>query len=811
MVFGGVPGSPPDPFLIGLSALNLLSAAAESRPLVCVIDDAHWLDGASAWTLAFVGRRLRGDRVALLFATRQSREELLGVPEITIGGLRPEDAHDLLRSTARFFVDEAVRERIVAETRGIPMALLELSRGLTTTQIAGGFGFLVGEASPGRVETYLERCLQLLPDESRRLLVLAAAEPLGDALLLWRAADGAGVPAAAADAAEAGGLVSIGSRVIFRHPLVRAVVYRSASAQERRAAHLALARATYSHADPDRRAWHLGAATAGPDEAVALELESSAGQARRRAGLAAAAAFFERSAAVSVDTDRRTDRALAGAQASILAGDVDTTLGLLATAEAGALDELQAARVERCRAEVALSQGHGDDATLRLLQTARKLEPLDPRLSRDTYLDAWSAAISSGFEPTGRFSLDAACPPAAPGAPSGADVLLDGLSLVLTDGHRAAAPLLRQAAVGFAGQGMAVDELLRWGWIAAVGALYVWDYESCIDIAGRAADMAREAGALPALGLSLNVMGQARAIAGDLEAAASLIGEAEAVTRATGTHVGRSSALYLAACSGDEGRVKSLIDSTGGHDSVRGGESSIGFGSLAEALVMNGRGRHGDAVKPARDASGDRHPLVATRGLTELVEGAVLSGEVGLARDTVERLFAGVDAGGGEWARGVEARSRALLAEADEAEELYREAIELLGRTRLRPELARAHLLYGEWLRRQDRRPDARVQLRAAHEQFMAVGMEAFVERSRAGLATIGERVRKHAAETDDELTAQERQIATLAREGLSNPEIAGRLFLSPRTIEWHLGKVFTKLGISSRRKLVDALPAPET
>jgi DNA-binding CsgD family transcriptional regulator len=814
VVFGLSSGSAPDPFLIGLAVLSLLCEAAEHCPLLCVIDDAHWLDRASARTLAFVGRRLLAEPVGLVFAAREPGEELRALPELEIRGLRTDDARELLRSAVQHLLDERVRDRIVAETRGNPLALLELPHGLTPAQLAGGFGLLGAQALRGRIEKSFEQRLQALPADSRRLLLLASAEPLGDPLLLWRAADSEGVPAAAADPAEADGLLSIGGRVTFRHPLVRSAVYRSASAPKRRAAHLALAAATDGNADPDRRAWHLAAAVTGPDEAVAEELERSAGRAQARGGLAAAAAFLERSVALSIEPSRRTGRALVGAQAGLRAGDFETALGLLAAAEAGPLDELQRARLDLLRAEAAFSQSHGSDAPPLLLRAARKLERLDAELARETYLDAWSAGLFAGrFAGEGSLTdvsrearrAGAQVEPVRPSS-----LLLEGLSLLLTEGRAAATPVLQRAAASFAGDGASPEELLRWGWVATIAAVVVWDYDSCLAVATRGVELARESGALTVLAVALNIMAQAVAMSGEYARAALLISEADAVTEATGTHVLHYGALYLAAYQGREADVEELADSTL-RDAAAGGQgNAVGFASLARAAVANGRGCYHDALAPAQDASDDMPELVVSMwALIELVEAAARSGETELAQSALERLAARNDLGSNDWARGIEARSRALLADGEDADALYREAIERLGRTRLRPELARAHLVYGEWLRRENRRVDARTQLRIAHELLSAIGMEAFAERARIELLATGEKVRKRTVETRNELTAQELQIALLAREGLSNPEIGSRLFLSPRTVEWHLRKVFMKLDISSRRDLVKALPQP--
>jgi DNA-binding CsgD family transcriptional regulator len=816
IVFGISTGPPPDPFLIGLAVLSLLCQAGEERAVVCLIDDAQWLDRASGRTLAFVARRLLADPVGLVFAAREPGEELARLPELEIRGLRNEDARALLHSAGQSLIDERVRDRLVAETRGNPLALLELPRGLTPTQLAGGFGLLGPQALSGRIEESFGQRLQALPRDSRRLLLLAAAEPLGDPLLLWRAADETGVPATAAAAAEDDGLLSIGSRVTFRHPLVRSAVYSSALREDRLAAHLALAAATDRERDPDRRAWHMGAAASRPDEVVAEELERSAGRAQARGGLAAAAAFLARSVALSIDPARRTLRALAATEAGLRAGDFEAALGMLATAEAGSLSELESARVDLLRAEAAFSQSHGSDAPPLLLRAAKTLEPLDRQLARQTYLDAWSAALFAGrFASAGsvyEISREARRAPPAADAPRPFDLLLDGFALLLTDGRSVAVPVLQRAAKAFASDSAATEEVLRWGWLATIAAVVVWDYESCVGVASRGVQLARDSGALTVLAVALNIMAQAVALGGEFTRAAQLISEADAVTEATGTQILPYGALYLGGYRGREAEISRLADDTVRAATAAGQGNAMGFASLAQAVISNGRGRYREALAPAQDASADIPELVVPMwGLIELVEAGARSGEIELAQSAVDRLAERNDLSANDWGLGVEARSRALLAVGDAAEALYREAIDRLERTRLRPELARAHLLYGEWLRRENRRVDARAQLRTALEMLTAIGMELFAERARTELLATGERVRKRTPETRDDLTAQERQIAMLAREGLSNPEIGGRLFLSPRTVEWHLRKVFTKLGISSRMELVKALPDTES
>jgi DNA-binding CsgD family transcriptional regulator len=806
-------GAASDRFLVALAALSLLSEVAAERPLLCLVDDA--LDAASAQVLGFVARRLLAESVAIVFAVRDPSDEgeLVGLPELALGGLAEEDARALLATVIPGRLDGRARDRLVAETRGNPLAILELPRGLAETQLPGLFGLEGARALPGRIEESFLRRLQALPGDARLLLLVAAAEPIDDPLLVWRAADRLGIRPSAA--AEAEGLVTVGERVTFLHPLVRSAVYRSARVRERRAVHLALAEVTDAEADADRRAWHLAAAVPGPDEQVAAELERSAGRAQARGGLAAAAAFLRRSVALTRDPARRVARALAAAQASLHAGAFAPALGLLAAAEAGAPNELQRARVELLHAEVAYAQNRGSDAPLLLLRAARTLEPLDVQLSRDTYLDAWSAALFAGRLASAGSLLDVsravrtAPEPAHPPRPC--DLLLDGFAMVFTEGRPAAGPVLQRAATAFAGSEVSVEEVLRWGWLATAAAVFVWDYDTCLAVSIRGVQLARDSGALEVLVVAVNVLGQAVALGGDFPGAALLIAEADAVTEATGARVAPYGALVLAALRGQEAEASKLIGATI-KDATAGGQgTAVQYAYWAKAVVMNGLGRYEEALAAAIEASDDTPELfVSMWSLSELIEAATRTGNTELAARALTRLGEHTGDSDAEWALGIEARSRALLSEGEAAQDLYRQAIDRLSRTRLRPELARAHLLYGEWLRREGRRVDARDQLRTAHEAFAAIGMEAFAERSRRELVATGEKVRKRTVETREELTAQEEQIARLARDGLSNPEIGARLFLSPRTVEWHLRKVFTKLGISSRMGLHDALPSPD-
>jgi DNA-binding CsgD family transcriptional regulator len=815
IVFGLAEGPAPDRFLVGLAVLSLLSEAAEQHPLLCVVDDAQWLDRTSALTLAFVARRLLAEPVGIVFAAREPGEELRHLPQLEVNGLVNGDARALLSSAVQFALDGPVRDRILAETRGNPLALLELPRGLTPTQLAGGFGMPEARDLSRRIEKSYVRRLETLPETARRLLLIAAAEPVGDPLLLQRACERLGIKLSALD--ETDGWLALEERVTFPHPLARSAVYRSAGGPERRAAHLALAEVTDRDAEPDRRAWHLAGATAGPDEEVARELERSAGRAQARGGLAAAAAFLQRAVALTGNPARRADRALAAAQASLGAGAFDVARRLLAAAEAGPLDELGRARVDLLLAEVAFAQNRGGDAPLLLLQAARKLETLDVRLSRNTYLDAWAAGVFAGrLAGLGGSLRDvsraAASAPAPPDPPLPSDLLLDGLARVFTDGRPAAAPALRRAVAAFASTEVSVEEVLRWGWLASRAANLVWDYDRCLEIGTSAVELARDSGALEVLAVADNACGQAAAFGGDFASAALLIAEVDAVKEATGTRIAPHAALALAGIRGREAEASELIDGIVRQATAGGQGTALQYARWANSVLMNGLGRYESALAAAVEASEHTPELhIASWALSELIEAATRIDHTDLAYDALTRLGEHVKGCDADWALGIHARSRALLSEGEAAERSYREAIDRLGRTRLRPDLARAHLLYGEWLRRENRRVDARAQLRAAYDLCVTIGMEAFAERARGELLATGGKVRKRTAETRDELTPQELQIARLARDGLSNPEIGARLFLSPRTVEWHLRKVFSKLEIRSRQELPRALPSSES
>jgi DNA-binding CsgD family transcriptional regulator len=801
-------GPPPDRFLVGLAVLGLLSEVAGERPLICVVDDEQWLDQASAQALGFAARRLAADPVGLVFAARDPGPELAGLPELVIDGLADDDARALLEAALPGPLDARVADLIVAETRGNPLALLELPRGLTPAELAGGFGLPGAAPLTGRIEDSFLRQLEALPEQTRRLVQLAAADPSGDRSLVWRAAGRLGIPADAAALATEAGLAEFGARVRFRHPLVRSAVYRSASLPDRKQLHAALAAVTDPQADPDRRAWHRAQAAAGPDEDVAAELERSAGRAQARGGLAAAAAFLQRAVALTVDPARRAERALAAAQASFQAGAFDAALALLATAEdqgSGSLDEFQRVRVDLLRGYVAFTSGLGSDAPPLLLKAARRLELFDLELARETYLTAWGAAVFAGGDHLLEICRAVRALPPPPGAPRPLDLLLGGLAVLMTDGRAAATPMLQRAARVLAG--IPVEDVLRWGWMTTAASNAVWDDDSTRAISARQVQVVRDAGALAQLPMPLVALGVATIWSGDFAGAAALIAEADSVAAVTGSGIAPYTTLRLLALQGREAEASALIASMIEQATAGGQGLAATSAYWAAAVLYNGLAHYPEAAAAARQATSNTfEPWISMWALPELVEAAARGGDVELARDAAERLAVTTRSSGTDWALGIEARCRALLSDGATADGLYREAIDRLSRTRLRPELARAHLLYGEWLRREGRRVDAREQLRAAHGMLAAIGMEAFAERSRRELIATGGTARKRRVETRDQLTPQEEQISRLARDGLSNPQIGAQLFLSARTVEWHLRKVYTKLGVGSRHELKAAL-----
>jgi DNA-binding CsgD family transcriptional regulator len=807
VAFGRSAGQAPNPFFVGLAALGLISEAAEQQPLLCVVDDAQWLDGASTRAVALIARRLLAERVGLIFATRSVSNGLARFPELHVGPLGRRDARALLESVLPARLDESVLERIVAETGGNPLALLELPRGLSPAQLAGGLGLTAALPLSAGIEESFRRRLERLPRDARQLLLLAAADPVGDPTLLWRAAQELDVGETAANAAESAGLLTLNGAATFRHPLVRSAVYGSAAPSERREVHRALANATDPQLDPDRRAWHRAQAASIPDEDVAEDLERSAAQAQARGGYAAAAAFLERAVELSPEPSGRARRALAAAQAKFQAGGLDEARGLLATAESSTADDRRVrGEVQRLRAEIAFASRRGSDATPRLLAVAQQLESVDPRLARATYLEALAAAMFVGrlARDVGAIDVSRAAlagPPMPPSArPS--DLLLQGLAVKFTEGHTAGAPLLKEALSAFQSEAVLPAEEARWLWLASWIGLDLWDDASWMALSTRQLDLVRQTGEVSALPLVLSFRSGVYAYLGDLRAAALLEEELRAAIEATGIAAVPYGRLTIAALRGDVAGFSELVRTVVGEAEARGEGLALTVTEFLSGTLYNGLGRYEDALVAVGPSERFSTEGAAIWAFTELIEAAVRLGRPEHARSAFEHVEETTRAAGTDWALGIEARSRALLSDGADAEELYKEAIARLGRTTIRVQLARAHLLYGEWLRRERRRVDARAELRTAYELFRDFGVDGFAERARLELEATGEHARKRSADTLGQLTPQELQIARLAAEGHTNKEIATRLFISASTVEYHLRKAFRKLGVTSRTQL---------
>nr|WP_221375062.1 LuxR family transcriptional regulator [Actinoplanes polyasparticus] len=804
VVFGYSAGSSPDRLLLGVAVLSLLAAVSEGRPLLCLIDDAQWLDETSVQTLTFVARRLLAERVGVVFAIRQSAagRAWRGLPDLVISGLSGDDARALLEAAVPGRLDERVRDRIVAETRGNPLALLELPRGLTAAELAGGFGRPDARPLASKIEQSFALRVGSLPAATRKLLLTAAAEPLGDAGLLRDAATLLGLPMSAVAPAEKAGLIEVGSRVRFRHPLVRTAVYRVAAPHERREVHGALGEATDPIADPDRRAWHRAHAADDADEGLAADLVGSAERAQLRGGIAAAAEFLRRATELTPDPSARARRALAAAQAELSCGAFEVASKLLLTAE-GPADERHLARVNLLRAQIAFASGHDMTAPRLLLEAARRLEPLDLELARDTYRDALGAALlaggmadGAGLDEVARAVLAAPVPlHRRPG-----DLLLTSLAVLWTEGYVAAVPLAQEALRAFR---VEEESDQPWLWLAVVTSAMMFDEQTWAVLNHRHVRAARALGDLSVLPLTLNSLVCLQMFRGERAAAAAVVAEIHAIGDATAVALAPYGSLTMAAFKGDEGVATPLIEATTADVVARGEDTAVMVIHWTRAVLLNGVARYQEALSAARAAI--EHPNesgVWYWSHAELIEAALRADQPELATEAYGNLAPRLNAAGTDWALGVLARCTALLRTGPEAEACFRQAIDHLGRTRLRMELARAHLLYGEWLRRENRRRDARGHLRTAHDMLTAAGADAFAERARHELAAAGEAVAGPVAWAADSLTVQEAHIATLAGSGMTNAEIGAQLFLSQHTVEWHLRKVFTKLGISSRKQL---------
>jgi len=808
VAFGTAEGVAPERFLVGLAVLNLMAEAARERPLLCLVDDAQWLDRASALVLAFVARRLSMDSILLVVATRETRDEFTGIAQLELGALSDAHARELLIASVPGPLDSRVRDVIVAEAHGNPFALLELPRMLTPTRLAGGYGVLDAAGGSSAVEQGIRDQAAALPDDARQLVLLAAADPEGEPLLLWRAARLLGIGAEAAAAAQEAGMLRVGTRVTFRHPLLRSTVYRAAPLERRREAHRALAAAIDPESQPDLRAWHRAQAAVGPDETVADELQSAAGRARARGGAAASAAFLERAAQLTLDPLLRAERQLGAAEAKLDAGGIEAAELLVAAAEAGSLDKAQSARATLLRGHAAFARSFGRDAPPLLLRAARQFEIIDDRRARETFLEAFSAALLAGRLAVGAGvsevaeAVRAAVPLPDEAGPS--DLLLEGFARFVADGPGAGSPLLRAALAQYqACWDIPMGESLRWLWLAGHAAGLVWDYDAWDECSARLLRDARAAGALAVMPVALSTRAGTLLFAGALEDASALAAEEAVIEDVVGSRIAPYGTLGYAAFAGQEARALEL-STTGRRDAEARGEGvGVNFVDWAMALLYNGVGRYAHALEAARRAAeDDTVQRFRNWGLVELVEAATRSGHPREAADALVRLERVCSPESSSWAAGVLARSRALAGSGEAADDLYRRAITCLEDTRLRPDLARARLVYGEWLRRERRVREARSLLRSAHAEFADMGMTGFAERARAELAAAGEHASRSEARRGPELTAQQTQICRLVAEGAGNAEIAARLFISVRTVEYHLSKLFRKLKVTSRTQL---------
>lgn len=821
--FGVEAGGAPDRFLIALAALGLLADTAKQQPLICLIDDEQWLDRASAQALAFVARRLGEESVGLIFATQVTTDELAGLPELHLEGLGNADAHTLLDWALTAPLDPLIREQIVTESRGNPLALLELPRGMTPAQLAGGFGLATVMPISERLEHSFTRRFAALPSATKKILRLAAADPVGEPSVRWKAAARLGLDPEAATPAIEAGLIDFGTRVQFRHPLIRGVVCRSASVVEKQVVHRALAEVTDPRLDPDRRAWHRAEAAAGPDEAVAAELEGSADRALARGGVAAAAAFLERAAMLTPEADRRAARMLAAAKAKRDAGALDAALGLLVRVEAGPHDALQTAEVEYLRGEIAFDQLRVREAARLLQSAAGRFERVCAESSREVRLRALDAAmwLAGPDGPDTSSILETAAAalagPQAPRAPRALDVLLDAFVLRYTEGYAPAAPLLNRAIDMLLAADVDADHPDSWlpvtrSKISATLAAEVWDADSWHALALRETQFARKTGAPIHLQFALHYLAWTLLLRGEFGKAASVIDEDCAAAAATGNRPLWFGGLLLAAWRGQHDKACELIEKTAASAKAEGICRVADFAAYARSVLDNGFGRHADALAAVKPVFDHDHAGFGALVVPELVEAASRTGDVELLAAARDWIAIRTEATPTPWALGIESRIGALLSEGDVADGLYRRSLEHLGRTQVGLERARGHLIYGEWLRRNNKRVDARAQLRVAEEMFSAMGADGFADRARRELLATGESARKRSAKTGEDgvsLTPQELQVAQLAREGLSNNEIGVQLFISPRTVQYHLRKVFAKLDIRSRGELAHVMPGP--
>jgi DNA-binding CsgD family transcriptional regulator len=803
-------GGTPDRLLVGLALLTLLGEAARDRPVVCIVDDAQWVDAASLDAIGFVARRLLADPIAIFFAARQlgAEHQLSGLPELELGGLEDADARALLREMVPGRLDERAREVLLAESGGNPLALLELHKALNPEELAGGYGLAQAASRISRISSSFERRLNELPSETVLLMLIAAADAAARSDWLWAAAERLGLDASVAQPAEDAGLITVFDGLRFRHPLIRSAVYRTAPIAARHRVHAALAQVITGSAADEHRAWHRAKAAPRPDEQIATELLRASERAGARGGVAAAAAFLALSADLTSDAELRVQRRLKAANAKLDAGAPAAASELMVSISAENDSEHVGARIALLRAKLAFAINRGRDAPPLLLAAAERLSRLDPLLSRETYLAALMAAMNVGRLPADERSMARSIAEAARSAPPAAeppravDLLLDGLVVRLTDGYAAAAPLLTRGLREYLREDALGTADPRWHGVTHRVCLDLFDRAASNALAARQVEMLRAAGELTVLPAVLYQYAGLCITEGRFNQATGLIVEAEAVIAATGAPPLASIRPYLAAYRGQEQLCRTLVESAIGDATIRGEGGEVTVALCSKAILHNSYGQYAEALEACAAVSS--FDDVGNYGymLVEMIEAATRCGEGQVAAEALERLTERADASGSKTAQGLAARSAALVAGDDpRAEAEYQRSIELLEQSYSLYAM-RTRLVYGEWLRRVRRRRDARVELRIAYDAFAAMGAEGFADRARKELTVAGETIYPGPPGQAVGLTAQESHIARLAREGHTTSEIAGQLFLSPRTVEWHLSRIFAKLGIASRRDL---------
>lgn len=811
--FGLVDELPADRFLVGLATLSLLSDAALAGPLLCVVDDAHWLDDESIAALAFAARRLQADRLVMLFAVRDLDRQQLpldGLPIVGVPGLPRHEAVELLRSVVRGPIDGLVADRVVTETGGSPLALIELGAGdLASAALAAGASMPEPLPVGRRLETHYLDQVRALPEATQDLLLLVSAEAAGDRTLIDAAASILGIPDDAAQAAERCGLLDRQPVMRLRHPLVRSAVYNGAPSGDRRRVHAALAAAAGSAGDRDRQAWHDGASASAPEESVAMALEAAGERALRRGGCAASASFFSRAAELSVDPPARIERALAAAQRHLVAGFRVRARHVIAELAPDITDPLQRAKAARLEGALRYTVGETSQTVSILIGAAEAFRPFDIHIARDTLLQAMAAArITGAFTAPGESEVDVALAaramPLPPGCePTIGDLLLDGESTLFLDGVTTAAPLFRRAMAAIDGDPADSEEMLRWLGVASWAGGVLGDREAEHRFAARLEKSAREKGAIIPLSLGLTYLGFAELFDGSLAAARAHLTEREELLSAVGRPPDVGS-LVLSAWAGHDVARAEAADVAARARETRQGWMLV-FVDYALTVLELGHGNYAAALTTATKNFG-ANPMFSSAVFLDVVEASVRSGDRAravAAVDTFVRLQANDPT---PLASALIAAGRALVAGDADAEDLYVAAIDGLRSAGGSAHRARSQLLYGEWLRRRKRRLDARAQLHQAYEMFSTMGAGAFAARASRELAATGERARKRVPSRDDALTPQESQIARLAAAGATNPEIAHQLFLSASTVDYHLRKVYRKLELSSRRQLTRAL-----